>query len=389
MIKLENRLIRKLQAKRIQIEITNGDTITLWKVPTNRCFFNKSLTNLLIKKDKKEQLAFIFVDENLEYSGRDKALLRVFAASFKQARWRVLWFGPEKHDDLGSIVRIALTALGFDGQPPVLPSHAALQQKKEEIKQHSGLLRAFGINLTKLIVEGKNIPTIGREEEIEQIASSVQRWGQTRLALIVGDSGVGKTNLLTAVARKLSEHQRPLNLIAIHLADLLAATVPGQHVCALLTDLLDNQRIPADTIVALEHIELALAKPQGNLILVQFLDKGGTLIGTTLPQYLPAFQTSPLARRVQVIDLPEMTPTQTEPVLTAMCEQIISYYHVEINDFCISACIRAAQQLAGYFPAKAIALLDAAVARAVKAGAKIIGPDDIYFTAQRFLTGMD
>lgn len=381
MIELEQKLISKLQGKRVQIDITRGNAIMFRKVPTNRRFFSKSFTNLLIKKEHRGQLVLIFVDRDLRYSGKDKRLIRAFASGYEQDGWRVLWFCPAKGNDFGSIVEIALVALGFDGQEPILPAMSAITHKSGGDK----LLAAFGVNLTIQAAKGKGTVTIGREEEINQVTSAVLRWGQPRLTLIVGESGVGKTNLLQAVAGRLSLHQHSFNLVAIHLADLLF----GQQCSAFLMDLLDEESIPSETVVALEHIELAFSTPHSVLLMTQILDKGGKLIGTTLPQYLPVFQTSPLARRVQVVELSELSSSQSKVVLRSLRDQIVSHYGLEIDDSCVHTCVKAAEDLAGFFPAKAIALLDAAVAGAALLGSKVVGPDDIYFTAQKFITGGD
>ena len=148
---------------------------------------------------------------------------------------------------------------------------------------------------------------------------------------------------------------------------------------ALMQEALDSR----ETLLALEHLELVTAAPQGRLLLSHALDEGVGLIGTMLPAYLRALAPDPLARRVHVVELAEPTTADTIAILSAVRERIAPHHNVEVAEAHVPTCIRAAAPLPGTLPAKAIAVLDAAASRAALSGTKAVSADDIYFAASR------
>jgi ATP-dependent Clp protease ATP-binding subunit ClpA len=146
----------------------------------------------------------ICVDEDLGYTGTDSALARAFVAGHKQQGWRVLFVGHDVRANIQSLIEEALGAVGFDGREPELKPPASTG---EAGAARGRLLATFAVEVsTDAVYE----PTIGREERIEEVVSSLLQW-QVRLPLIVGDSGVGKTNLVKAVARRLQKCRPSFN----------------------------------------------------------------------------------------------------------------------------------------------------------------------------------
>jgi ATP-dependent Clp protease ATP-binding subunit ClpA len=379
MLELKRTLATRLKELGVRIDVPDGDTVLFRDVPINERFYNKARTNLLVKRPQAGMPFMVCVDEDLEYSGGSAELARAFAGSVKQQGWRMLLLGQGSQSDLQETVNGALRLLGFEGNEPALPPPAVALKVIEE----RGLLTRWGINLTRQAADGKAEPTVGREEEVEEVVSALLRWGQARLPVIQGPSGVGKTNLLHAAAHKLRTCRPDLNLVALDLAAVLSGTLFDAERENLLTALLKEALAAPDTVLALEHLELALAG-QGPLLLTQFLDAGARLVGTLLPEHLSRVQWAPFARRLHLVPLSEPTPSETAAVLEALRPRVAEHHRLAIDASYVNACVKAAQPLAGCFPAKAVTLLDAAAARAALAGATELSLDDLYGAAGRW-----
>lgn len=380
MLELNRWLAQKLKETHVHSDVRDGNTVIFQNVPVNERFFNKPRTNLLVKRPNQGMPFLVCVDEDLEYVGTDAAVTRAFASGPRRAGWRVLLVAHHQREGFHGAVENGLCALGFDEQEPAL----SLDPPREQPTAGRRLLESLAVNLCQLVREEREEPTVGREEEIEDVTSCLLRWGQARLSLIVGESGVGKSNLLHAVARRLNECRQELEIVCVDLAQMLAGTLFHSEREELLVAVLSEAAATPNTVLAMERLDLAVSEiPHGPLLLTQALDEGSRLIGTTLTEYLGRFERPPLARRIHVVALAEPTPTQTAGILAALRSRIAAHHNVEIDESLAGAVIRAAGPLAGHFPAKAVTILDAAVSRARLSGSREVSPDDICFAASR------
>jgi ATP-dependent Clp protease ATP-binding subunit ClpA len=376
-LELRQKLAERLDALGVRIDVPDEDTAVLSDVPTNRRFYNKSATNILIKRKSPGLPFLVCVDEDLKYLGDDRTLSRAFASADRQSGWRALCL-TRIGEDFQAAVERTLATLGTDGQDPFLPPRG----RREPATKGKTLLAVFGTSLSD-IARGRAEPTVGRKEEIDEVTSCLLRWGQARLVVVAGESGVGKSNLLRAVAARLLVCRPEWDLISVDMATLVAGVVFEAEHEGLLTRLLDQAVALPQIVLALEHIELAVSNPRGPLLLAAFLDQGRPLVGTILPDYLPRLQRDCLHRHSHVTELAELRAEQTARVLATLRPKIAEHHRIEIDESCIPACMRAVGSLAGYLPAKAITLLDAAAARSSLGGANVLAPDDIYWMASR------
>ncbi len=374
MIELEKNLSKKLRELRVRVETPDGDTVLMRDVPTNADFFNKPRTNLLIKRPREGMPYVVCVDEDLSYRGDDLSLARAFAGASVEQGWRALYVRADLKDSRRAVEE-ALASLGFDGRAPCLFSPQATGAKNKE-----SLLAIFGVDLS----ERSDEPTVGREDQAELAASCAIAW-QRRLALIVGEAGVGKTNLLYEVARRLRALPCEFQVVCVDVGVLFAGTLFDSERENLLSKLLDEATEEKQTVVALEHIELAVSlAPQGALLLARAIDRGARLIGTTLPALAARLETPTIARRVQMIELGELSLSESERVILALMDSIALHHCVEIDDDVALSAIDHSLSLAGRLPAKAISLLDAAAARALLAGETELSSYHLRATASSF-----
>ena len=377
MFDAQRELEKRLKQLRVHIDVPDGDTVMLRNVPTSEGFFNKSRTNVLIKRPREGMPYLICVDEDLNYTGTDSDLSRAFVAGHKQQGWRVLMVGRDARAKVEQVIEEALGVVGFDGRAPELRPGPP----EVEADGRGKLLASFGLEITADVTDE---PTIGREERIEEVVASLLGW-QVRLPLIVGESGVGKTNLVRAVTRKLKQCRPGFKAISVELSAVMAGTLFDSERESLLIALLKDATEKPETVVVLEHLEMAvIGVPRGHLILGEALDRGARLVGTTLPASLSRFEIAPLTRRLMVTELDEMSLGEAGEVLRALRERIAAHHHITIDETLLEAILETALPLAGHFPAKAISLLDTAAARAVLAGESELSLFDVYTAAARF-----
>jgi ATP-dependent Clp protease ATP-binding subunit ClpA len=347
------------------------------------CYFNKSRTNVLFKRPRSGLPFLMCVDHDLEYRGPDRTLSRAFKAGVAQQGWRALPAAVQPQADLNDAVAKALNVLGFEGGEPTLSPSVGRHARQDR----RGLLATLGTDLSRTPSDADVLTTVGRAEEIDELASCVLRCGQARAAVVVGASGVGKSHLLRAAALRLARLRQARRLISVHLGQMLAGTLFDAERENLLVKLLEEAANAPDTVLALEHLELALLLPHGALLLAQHVDRSAALIGTILPDQVERLAVEPLVRRIHVVSLAELSARDTVVVLKGISEQVARRHGVEIGEPCLGGCVHAARSIPGRLPAKAIALLDAAGARAELSGASAIRPDEIYFAASRLTRG--
>ena len=379
MIELGQSLAKRLKELRVRVDAPDGDTLFLRNVPANEERFNKSRTNLLIKRPHAGQPFIVCVDEDLEYTGTDSALMRAFTAAHRQQGWRVIYLAGEPSGDCQQVIENALGVVGFDGHEPVMEPVVSTAPADDEAR----LLASFATDISSLAGDETVEPTIGRDEKIEEVVTSLSQW-KPRLAVILGASGVGKTNLLYAVARKLSQRGSPLRLLAVDLGVLMAGTLFDSERENLLAGVLKEASLSDPPVVlALEHLELALVGvPRGQWLLAQALDQGLKMIGTLLNASL--LELTPLARRMQLVELAEPWPEEIDVVLLSHRDQIAQHHQVRIDDAVVRAANENARWLAGAMPATAITLLDIAAAKAAGAGKDEVTFSDIYLSCSMF-----
>jgi ATP-dependent Clp protease ATP-binding subunit ClpA len=354
---LNPQLEAKLRRMRLRAEFTDADTLKLRSVPASDVF-SKERTNLLIKRSVGAMPSVVCVDE-----------------APKQQGWRILTLGSlhgNARVDLSEGLELALDLLGVDEQDG--------DGVKAPAARKSKLLHTWAENLTEATSAAGANPTLLREEELEQVAGSLLAW-QGRLPLILGDAGVGKTNLLHGVAGLLAGRGR--QVLAVNMGAIMAGTLFESERESILAALLQEAG-DSGAILAMEQAEWALNGASRAIVLMRdALDHGVRMVATSTPNHEDRFAVHPMAWRLEVVRLTELCARDSISVLERLRPALEAHHGIQIDDEVEQAVVERSASMAGSLPGKAVRLLDAAAARGSLTGATKVALIDVYLAASR------
>jgi ATP-dependent Clp protease ATP-binding subunit ClpC len=274
--------------------------------------------------------------------------------------------------------------IGEAGAAPAERERVTLSSPREELSQHRSagaapptpLLEQYGRDLTALARAGKLPPTIGRREEILGLGRILIRPGRNN-ALLVGDPGVGKTQIVQGLAQRLArgveiDELRDCRVIELSMGSLVAgAQFRGQFEERLLGVLKEAEA--TDVILFVDEIHLVAGAGSGergamdaaNLMKPALGDGRIRCIGATTPQeFRRHIQSDPaLARRFVPLWVKEPEPEEARSILAGLYEATAGFV---VEDDAVQAAVELSIRYApeDRLPDKARDLLDAAIARA-------------------------
>lgn len=385
MLTLTPQLAQRFRDLSVRMEVADRNTVLLRQVPTNAARFNHPQTTLLVKRPHAGMPYVVCVSSELEYIGVDPGLTRVFRAGIPKEGWRTLLTTIPPSLDLAAAMNEGLAVIGFDGTEPRLPvrgTRAGSADGGVSSEGEESPIDRFGVDLLERWPEGPRGRTVGRHEELLDAVSCVLSGGECRMPILVGPSGIGKTNLLRAISARIRELSPDRQVLVIHPGELaIGITFDGELENVFARLLRDAEERPG-LILAIEHFELLLVSRVPRL-LSEALDRGTLcLMGTMLPQFAGRLR-PPLARRSRLIPLPEMDWLAVRTILIGAAESLAASLGVTIDPALVEVCRKAAADLPGVSPSREIALLESAVMRTRLAGSHELSADDLCHAAHR------
>jgi ATP-dependent Clp protease ATP-binding subunit ClpA len=354
----------RLRQQRVTVRAADPETVVLRNVPANAHYFNKARTNLIVKRAREGMPYLIGVDEDLKYTGQDETLAKAFAGGTTQQGWRVVFVDRRPRADFPEVVEAALQAVGFEGVEPAWSPRVS-----QEPPGAAGLLARFGVELSGLDGTGRPVKTVGRTEELAEIVSALLQL-QPRLPLISGSPGVGKSHLLSAVARGLQAHGGGWRVTRVDLGRFFTGTLLEAERENLLAAALDEAAADPHRVLALERLDLAISETRhGPLSLAHAIEAGRRIVGTTLPMFEALADRPPLSRHMQTVRLAPLGMADTCHVVGAALPRLAAHHGVRIDEALVQEVVARAGALTGQLPGSALALMDAACARARVSGA--------------------
>ncbi|MFA7362136.1 MAG: ATP-dependent Clp protease ATP-binding subunit [Candidatus Kapaibacterium sp.] len=272
-------------------------------------------------------------------------------------------------------------------------SGSAQQSKTSERKADKSktpVLDNFGRDLTKLAIENKLDPIVGREKEIERVAQVLSRRKKNNPVLI-GEPGVGKTAIaeglaLRIVQKTVSRVLHNKRVVSLDLAALVAGTKYRGQFEERMKAVMNELEKAKDVILFIDelHTIVGAGGASGSLdasnIFKPALSRGELqCIGaTTLNEYRQFIEKDgALDRRFQKIMVEPPSVDETIQILTNIKSKYEEHHSVRYTEKAIDEAVRLSDRYITdrFLPDKAIDVMDEAGSRVHLA--HIVVPEDI------------
>ena len=248
------------------------------------------------------------------------------------------------------------------------------ERPKEEISE-TETLDKFSRDMTALAKQGKFDPIVGREQEIERIIRILSRRTKNNPCLM-GDPGVGKTEIVEGLAQKISDGNVPDTLrhkriLSLDLSAMVAGSKYRGEFEERMKKALEDVKAAGNIILFIDeiHTVIGAGAAEGAIdasnILKPALARGEIqLIGaTTLEEYRKHIEKdAAFERRFQPVRVEEPTEAVAVQMLTALKDPYEMHHRVRISDEAIAAAVRLSARYVTerFLPDKAIDLIDEA-----------------------------
>ncbi|MDI6803764.1 MAG: ATP-dependent Clp protease ATP-binding subunit [Bacteroidota bacterium] len=258
-------------------------------------------------------------------------------------------------------------------------SHPASPQvEKKNDKSKTPVLDNFGRDLTRLAMEDKLDPIVGREKEIERVAQVLSRRKKNNPVLI-GEPGVGKTAIaeglaLRIVQKKVSRVLHDKRVVTLDLGALVAGTKYRGQFEERMKAVMNELEKAKDVILFIDelHTIVGAGGASGSLdasnMFKPALSRGELqCIGaTTLDEYRQYIEKDgALDRRFQKIMIDPTSVEETIQILKYIKHKYEQHHGVKYTDKAIEGAVKLSDRYITdrYLPDKAIDVLDEAGAR--------------------------
>ena len=240
-------------------------------------------------------------------------------------------------------------------------------------------LEKYSRDYTRMALEGKLDPVIGRDSEIMRVIQVLCRRTKNNPVLI-GEAGVGKTAIVEGLAQKISDGDVPeilqgKKVISLDLAAMLAGSrFRGEFEERLKATIDEVQRSEGEIILFIDELHQVVgagaaqgALDAGNMMKPALARGELQCIGaTTLDEYRNYIEKdSALDRRFAPVFVEEPSVDETIDMLFGLRDRYEAHHKVTISDEAVVAAARLADRYVTErrLPDKAIDLLDEAAAK--------------------------
>ncbi|MER5499525.1 MULTISPECIES: ATP-dependent Clp protease ATP-binding subunit [unclassified Streptomyces] len=231
-------------------------------------------------------------------------------------------------------------------RPPREPREEAPPRRPRAPRREAGetpFLDRYGRDLTRLAREGRLPELIGRREELRALAQALVRQRKAN-AVLVGDAGVGKTNIVEGLAVRLAGPGAPAGLagarvVELSMASLVAgAAYRGDFEARLESVLAEARRTPG-LILFIDELHTVLgaggkgASDAANILKPALARGDLRCVGATTPgEYRRYVEADPaLQRRFGVIWVDEPGRAEAVEILQRLLGSTARHHGVEID----------------------------------------------------------
>jgi ATP-dependent Clp protease ATP-binding subunit ClpC len=266
----------------------------------------------------------------------------------------------------------------LSSKSPKDSSARPIAKDKKTEKTKTPVLDNFGRDLTKLAIEDKLDPVVGREKEIERVAQILSRRKKNNPVLI-GEPGVGKTAIAEGLALRIVQKKVPRILqdkrvVTLDLAGLVAGTKYRGQFEERMKALMNELEKAKDMILFIDelHTIVGAGGASGSLdasnMFKPALARGDIqCIGaTTLDEYRKYVETDgALDRRFQKVMIDPPSYEETIEILENIKFKYEEHHHVKYSKEAIESAVKLSNRYVTdrHLPDKAIDVIDEAGSR--------------------------
>lgn len=278
-----------------------------------------------------------------------------------------------------------LRRLGVD---PLLATENIVQRIKSREEQTEVLrkkyelppyLKHFGTSLNKLARQDKLPPTIGREQEIQQMIEILCHRERANSPMLIGEPGVGKTAVVEGLARlielepqKVPARLRNAHIVQLQMSGIVAGTMLRGMFEERLQGIINEVKERTELILFVDeaHTIIGAGSALGTSSDAANMFKGSLARGelriigaTTLTEYKEYIgEDEALARRFRLVRVEEPSLGETRQILDGIRPRLERNYSVRITDAAIETALEMAPRYIRnlHLPDKVIGWLDTA-----------------------------
>jgi ATP-dependent Clp protease ATP-binding subunit ClpA len=252
-------------------------------------------------------------------------------------------------------------------------------KKKFDLPQY---LKHFGVSMNRLARQDKIPPTIGREQEIQQMVEILCHRERANSPMLVGEPGVGKTAVVEGLARlielepeKVPARLRGSHIVQLQMGGLVAGTMLRGMFEERIKGIIDEVKERDNLILFIDEAHtiigagaaLGTSSDAANMFKSSLARGELRIIGaTTLTEYKEYIgEDEALARRFRLVKVDEPSILQTREILFGLRPRLEKNYSVTISDDAINTALEMAPKYIRnlHLPDKAIGWLDTAAVK--------------------------
>lgn len=245
------------------------------------------------------------------------------------------------------------------------------------IKQKT--LEDFTVNLTKLAQEGKLDPMIGRQKELQSLIEVMARKNKKN-AILTGDAGVGKTQIVDGFAQAIADGDVPdylkgVEVLSLNVSAVTAGTKYRGEFEERMEGIIKELKKRENVILFIDEVHIMMGaggSSTGSMdmsnIMKPALSRGDIRVigATTYEEYRQNIEKdAAFSRRFTKIDVVEPSIDETREIINGLKGTYEKYHNVTFSTETINSIINLSSKFLQNkkFPDKAIDLMDSAAAK--------------------------